>query len=287
MASESVAAQAKNKLHDERPDIKVVQFDSGFAVNQEVADRNTVRSRSVYEFDTQKRRRKELERVDRLKKEIGEEPITSVEGRRAYRFVKRAFDIVFSAGVVLMLAVPVAAACVAICLETPGAPIYAQERVGMNGRVIRVLKLRSMVVDAGDVEKYLSPGQLRQWQVERKVDDDPRVTRVGGFIRKTSLDELPQFLNVLTGDLAVIGPRPITEAELDQHFTAAEREELLSVRPGITGLWQATERNEATFESGRRQQIELRYVRNRGFAMDARCFFGTFGAMFGKKATGR
>ena len=215
-------------------------------------------------------------------------PVSSEKSERfCYRVCKRAFDIVFSAGVLLVLAVPVAVACAAICLESPGAPIYAQERVGMNGRVIRVLKLRSMVADAGDVEKYLSPGQLRQWQVERKVDDDPRVTRVGGFIRKTSLDELPQFLNVLVGDLAVIGPRPITKAELDQHFTVAEREELLSVRPGITGLWQATERNQATFESGRRQRIELHYVRERGFAMDARCFFGTFGAMFGKKATGR
>ena len=187
----------------------------------------------------------------------------------------------------MILAVPVAAACIAICLETPGAPVYAQERMGMHGRVIRVLKLRSMVSDAGDVEKYLSPDQLRQWRVERKVDEDPRVTRVGAFIRKTSLDELPQFLNVLKGDLSVIGPRPITKSELDQHFTAAERDELLSVRPGITGLWQATERNQATFESGRRQQIELHYVRERGFAMDARCFLGTFGAMFGKKATGR
>lgn len=208
-------------------------------------------------------------------------------GSFCYRICKRAFDIVFSAGVTLVLAIPVAVACVAICLETPGAPVYTQERVGANGRVIRVLKLRSMVADAGNVEKYLSPEQLHQWRVERKVDDDPRVTRVGGFIRKTSLDELPQFLNVLKGDLAVIGPRPITVAELEQHFTPSEREELLSVRPGITGLWQATERNQATFESGRRQQIELRYVRGRGFAMDARCFFGTFGAMFGKKATGR
>ena len=251
------------------------------------SERKTVRSGVAYDINDGMGSAESSERAKRLKEELGSVPVSGIEGRVAYRFLKRAFDIVFSAGVVLMLAVPVAAACVAICLETPGAPVYAQERVGMNGRVIRVLKLRSMVVDAGDVEKYLSPGQLRQWQVERKVDDDPRVTRVGGFIRKTSLDELPQFLNVLTGDLAVIGPRPITEAELDQHFTAAEREELLSVRPGITGLWQATERNEATFESGRRQQIELRYVRDRGFAMDARCFFGTFGAMFGKKATGR
>lgn len=208
-------------------------------------------------------------------------------GSFCYRACKRVFDIAFSVGVTLVLAIPVAAACVAIRLETPGAPVYAQERVGMDGRVIRVLKLRSMVADAGNVEKYLGPEQLRQWQVERKVDDDPRVTRVGGFIRKTSLDELPQFLNVLKGDLSVIGPRPITAAELEQHFSPSECEELLSVRPGITGLWQATERNEATFESGRRQQIELRYVRERGFAMDVKCFFGTFGAMFGKKATGR
>lgn len=87
--------------------------------------------------------------------------------------------------------------------------------------------------------------------------------------------------------MSVIGPRPITEEELSQHFSPEEREELLSVRPGITGLWQATDRNGATFESGDRQRIELEYVRNRGFAMDAKCFFGTFSAMFGKKATGR
>ena len=144
-----------------------------------------------------------------------------------------------------------------------------------------------MVSDAGNVEKYLSPEQLRQWKIERKVDCDPRITRVGAFIRKTSLDELPQFLNVLIGDLSVIGPRPITRDELDQHFTSADRDELLSVRPGITGLWQATERNGATFESGLRQKIELHYVRNRCFRMDWRCFFGTFGAMFGKDKTGR
>lgn len=204
-----------------------------------------------------------------------------------YRLIKRVFDIVFSAGVSAVLAIPVAAVCAAICLESPGAPIYSQERVGRGGKPIRVLKLRSMVSDAGNVEKYLSPEQLRQWKIERKVDCDPRITRVGAFIRKTSLDELPQFLNVLIGDLSVIGPRPITRDELDQHFTSADRDELLSVRPGITGLWQATERNGATFESGLRQKIELHYVRNRCFRMDWRCFFGTFGAMFGKDKTGR
>ena len=208
-------------------------------------------------------------------------------GTLFYRVCKRTFDIAFSAACTAVLVIPMAGVCAAICAESPGCPVYAQERVGRGGRVIRVLKLRSMVADAGDVQKYLSPEQLRQWEVERKVDDDPRITKVGRFIRKRSIDEVPQFLNVLKGDLSVIGPRPITREELEQHFTDEERDELLSVRPGITGLWQATERNGATFESGLRQKIELHYVRNRSFRMDWRCFTGTFGAMFGKHKTGK
>lgn len=201
--------------------------------------------------------------------------------------MQKNIDIAFSAGCTAVLAIPMAGVCAAICVESPGCPVYTQERVGRGGRVIRVLKLRSMVPDAGDVQKYLSPEQLRQWEVERKVDDDPRITKVGQFIRKCSIDEVPQFLNVLKGDLSVIGPRPITRDELDQHFTDEEKAELLSVTPGITGLWQATDRNAATFESGMRQKIELHYVRNRCFRMDWKCFTGTFGAMFGKRRTGR
>lgn len=208
-------------------------------------------------------------------------------GTLFYRICKRTFDIAFSAGCAAVLAIPMSCVCAAICVESPGCPVYTQERVGRGGQVIRVLKLRSMVSDAGDVQKYLSPEQLHQWEVERKVDNDPRITKVGRFIRKCSIDEVPQFLNVLKGDLSVIGPRPITCDELDQHFSEEEKAELLSVRPGITGLWQSTDRNEATFESGLRQQIELHYVRNRSFRMDWKCFNGTFGAMFGKHRTGR
>lgn len=208
-------------------------------------------------------------------------------GMLAYRFLKRLFDLVFSLCVSVMLVIPVAIVCAFICLESPGNPLYAQERVGKGGKTIKILKLRSMVADAGNVQKYLSPEQLHQWEVERKVDDDPRITKVGQFIRKCSIDEMPQFLNVLNGDLSVIGPRPITRDELEQHFSDEEKVELLSVQPGITGLWQATDRNAATFESGLRQKIELYYVRNRCFRMDLKCFTGTFGAMFGKKRTGR
>lgn len=208
-------------------------------------------------------------------------------GTLFYRICKRTFDIVFSLCCTALLAIPIAGVCAAICAESPGPPIYSQERVGRGGRAIRVLKLRSMVTDANDVHKYLNPKQLNQWEVERKVDDDPRITKVGQFIRKCSIDEMPQFLNVLKGDLSVIGPRPITRDELEHHFSEDEKGELLSVTPGITGLWQATDRNTSTFESGMRQKIELHYVRNRSFRMDWKCFTGTFGAMFGKHRTGR
>ena len=153
--------------------------------------------------------------------------------------------------------------------------------------MIHVLKLRSMVADAKDVHKYLSPEQLHQWEVERKVDDDPHITKAGRFIRKCSIDEVPLSLNVLKGDLPAICPRLITRDELGRHFSDEEKAELISVRPVITGLWQSIDLNKATFESGLRQQIELHYVRNQCFRMDWKCFTGTFGATFGKHRTGR
>lgn len=208
-------------------------------------------------------------------------------GTLFYCICKRTFDMAFSARCAAVLAIPMACVYAAICVESPGCPVYTQERVGRGGRVIRVLKLRSMVSDAGDVQKYLSPEQLHQWVAERKVDNDPRITKVGQFIPKCSIDEIPQFLNVFKGDLSVIGPRIITRDELDRHFTDDERDELQSVIPGITGLWKATDRNATIFESGMRQKIELPYVRNRCFHMNWKCFTGTFGAMYGKKRTGR
>lgn len=131
------------------------------------------------------------------------------------------------------------------------------------------------------------PRQLHQCEVERKVGNDPRITKVGQLIRMCSIQEVPQFLNVLKGNLSVIGPCPITRDELERNFSEDEKGKLLSVTPCITGLWQATDRNTSTFESGMRQTIELHYVRNRSFRMDWKCFTGTFGAMFGKHRTGR
>ena len=162
--------------------------------------------------------------------------------------------------------------------------MFRQRRIGKDGREIRIWKFRSMFSDAHDhPERYLDEAQMAQWAREQKVSGDPRITRIGRFIRKTSLDEVPQFLNVLMGDMSVIGPRPVTLEETYEF--GDDRDEALSVRPGITGWWQVTDRNDATWANGRRQELELWYVRNMGLATDARVFLETFGAMFG--GTGR
>lgn len=156
------------------------------------------------------------------------------KGGSGYLALKRAFDIVFSAGVCAVLLIPVVAACVAIEIDTPGKPFFRQERVGKNGKPIYIFKLRTMVSDAHEhPEKYMTSEQLAQWKREQKVDDDPRITRVGRFLRRTSLDELPQFINVLVGDLSIIGPRPVTLEETYEYGDA--RDEVLSCKPGITG----------------------------------------------------
>lgn len=199
-------------------------------------------------------------------------------GGVGYRFIKRTFDVVFSGAVCLVGLIPSAIVCAAIAADSPGSPIFRQERVGQGGRRIGIYKFRTMVADAHEhPERYMTPEQLAQWEREQKVDDDPRVTRIGRVLRNTSLDEIPQFLNVLLGDLSVIGPRPVTQAETLEF--GDERDEFLSVKPGITGWWQVTERNDATWENGRRQELELYYVRHASLALDLRVFAKTFKAL--------
>lgn len=199
-------------------------------------------------------------------------------GGAGYRFAKRLFDIVFSAVVCAILALPVLVLCLLVMIDSPGAPFFRQERIGLNGKKIRIWKIRTMVADAHtNPGRYMTPQQLEQWEREQKLDDDPRITRIGRLLRNTSLDELPQFLNVLTGDLSVIGPRPVTIEETYEFGNA--RDEFLSVKPGITGWWQVTERNKATWKNGDRQMLELFYVRHASFALDLRIFVRTFKAM--------
>lgn len=198
-----------------------------------------------------------------------------------YRFLKRFFDVVFSLCVVVVGLIPGLLLSIAVVIDTKGSPIYSQVRVGKWGKPFRIYKFRTMVVDSDNVEKYFTPEQLEVWERERKVDDDPRITKLGRILRATSFDETAQFVNVLLGQISVIGPRVITYDELE-HFGDAKAQ-LLSVTPGITGMWQTGQRNLATFENGLRQSIELEYARRANICTDISVFFKTFNVMISKR----
>lgn len=199
---------------------------------------------------------------------------------KTYRYVKRLLDLGISLLVTAVGAIPVAMTCMVIRLESTGAPLLRLDRVGRDGVPFGMYKLRTMYEDAEErIEGYLTPDQLAEWEAEHKVDDDPRITKVGRFLRKTSLDEFPQFLNVILGDMSIVGPRPVTEEELERYGDDVDT--VLSVRPGVTGYWQAFARNDATWESGERQEMEMHYVLHITPAFDARIILKTFGAISG------
>ena len=170
----------------------------------------TVRSGTIYDFDMQERRRESLERAERLKAELGDEPITGTDDRIAYRFVKRVFDFAFSAAVLVLLSWLFVIIAILVKVDDPKGPVFfKQTRVGKNGREFEMLKFRSMCVDAEEKLADLKELNEKTGPVF-KIAEDPRITRVGKWLRKLSLDELPQFINVLRSDipLRILKTRP-------------------------------------------------------------------------------
>ena len=192
-----------------------------------------------------------------------------------YAFIKRMIDILLSAIGSLVLLPVFLIISILIILDDGGSPLYSHSRIGKNGKKIKVYKFRSMRTDAGELEDLLTPEQLEQYQKEFKIDNDPRITKIGNFTRKTSIDELPQILNILKGDMSIIGPRPLVEKEIKQCYNDEQIAKFLSVKPGLTGYWQAYARNNATYESGERQKMEMNYVDNQSLLLDIRIFFKT------------
>lgn len=178
--------------------------------------------------------------------------------------IKRVLDIAL-----VLLAAPVVLVvllvCSALVAVDGGSPFYTQPRVGRFGRHFRMWKLRSMVVDAdARLESYLAgnPAARREWDHSQKLRNDPRVTKIGSFLRKTSLDELPQLWNVLTGDMSIVGPRPMLVEQQAMYPGSA----YFALRPGITGYWQVTARNESSFAE--RAAYDAEYLRKVSFAQD-------------------
>lgn len=181
---------------------------------------------------------------------------------------KRAFDIFFSLNILFFLSPLFVIISFLILLTSRGSIFFSQERVSMNGKIFKCFKFRTMYKNADQSLKELlenSPEMKKEWYSLWKLKNDPRVTFVGKFLRRTSLDELPQFLNVLKGDLSVVGPRPVTLTEITLYF-GQRASKILSIRPGITGLWQVSGRNNVSFET--RLEMEENYIDNHGFFFD-------------------
>ncbi len=176
-----------------------------------------------------------------------------------FPIAKRALDII-GAGLGLVLLSPFFLV-VALLVRADGGPaFFAHQRVGRGGKLFGCLKFRSMVIDSqARLEALLAsdPAARAEWEATRKLKNDPRITRIGRFLRSTSLDELPQLINVLRGEMSLVGPRPVQEAEIDRYYGASAAH-YMAVRPGITGLWQVSGRSETSYES--RVALDVSYV---------------------------
>jgi lipopolysaccharide/colanic/teichoic acid biosynthesis glycosyltransferase len=172
---------------------------------------------------------------------------------------------------------PIVALCVVALWFEGGNPFYRQDRLGKNGKRFSILKLRTMVRNADDVlEDYLAndPAMRREWDEKQKLINDPRVTRIGAALRSTSLDELPQLWNVITGEMSLIGPRPMMPDQLSMYGNPAH---YFAQRPGITGLWQISARNENRFSF--RNEVDATYDENLSLWGDIAIIFKTVGVM--------
>lgn len=211
-----------------------------------------------------------------------------------YDFFKRVFDIVCSLLASIILIIPIVVISIIICLKDKGNPFYLHKRIGKNYTEFNVWKFRSMKIGADKLENMLTPEQLMEYKKEYKLKDDPRLIGYkkigdgckcfGAKLRRMSLDELPQIpFNILVGNMSVVGPRPILKSELEENYSPEEQRLLLSVKPGLTGYWQAYARNNAEYSNGKRQKMELYYIKNRSFWLDIKIIFKTVDTVLGKK----
>lgn len=201
-----------------------------------------------------------------------------------YKFTKRIIDIIGSIIGILILIPTTLIIYLArkVLKEDKGPLFYEQLRYGKNGKVFKLYKFRSMCIGADKkLKEYLENNDEAREEFEKthKLQNDPRITKIGNFLRKSSLDELPQMINILKGDMSFVGPRPVVEKEVEEYGT--NKDKFLSVRPGLTGYWQVNGRSNTTYEE--RMKMELYYVDNCSLWLDIKIFFKTFITVFKKE----
>lgn len=199
--------------------------------------------------------------------------------KATYLVIKRIFDIIVSLFAIVALSPLLLLTIIAIKIDSKGKAIYTQDRIGLNGKLFKLYKFRSMVTDADkQLEEILAKDDVLalEYRINKKFKNDPRITRVGKFIRKVSIDELPQLVNVLKGDMSLIGNRPYLPREIDDMRPYFEQ--IVKTKPGITGLWQTSGRSNTTFKT--RCKLESEYSDNACIAIDVKIFFKTFIVVF-------
>lgn len=196
--------------------------------------------------------------------------------RNTYEFLKRLMDIICSMSALIVLAPILIVVAILIKIESKGPVIFSQERVGINNKKFKMYKFRSMVVNAEDMKEKLEKQNERKGPMF-KIKNDPRITTIGRFIRKTSIDELPQLINILKGEMSIVGPRPSLPKEVIQFEPwMLER---LKVKPGLTCYWQVQGRDHIEFEDWMR--LDVKYVKDRNFLLDIKLMFKTFFVFLG------
>ncbi|MEI8301203.1 MAG: sugar transferase [Chlamydiota bacterium] len=201
----------------------------------------------------------------------------------SYSFLKRSFDLIFSLGFLVIFSPLFLIIALLIKLSSKGPVFYRSQRVGLANKPISCLKFRTMYLDAENRLNTLlsqNPSLHQEWVQYQKIKQDPRILPIGRFLRKTSLDELPQFFNVLLGDLSVVGPRPFYEHQVKEYL-GDKVDKFLSVKPGITGLWQVSGRNLLTFTE--RLVLEETYIDNLSFLKDCQIILKTLPAVISSK----
>lgn len=192
--------------------------------------------------------------------------------KKAYNVTKRILDILLSFVGLIVLSPVFLLIGIIIKIDSKGPVFFTHKRIGKNGKEIGIYKFRTMHENAEKMIQNFTKEQMEEYKENYKLKNDPRITKIGKFLRKTSLDELPQILNILKGDLAIIGPRPVVISELEKY--GPNKGKFLSVKPGLTGYWQANGRSTTTYEE--RIEMELYYVENRNLWLDIKIFLKTF-----------
>lgn len=196
-----------------------------------------------------------------------------------FKVIKRLFDIIVSFLGLLILSPLFLLLTILIKCDSKGPVFFIQKRIGRNGKKFGIFKFRTMRINAEELIASFTPEQLKEWKENFKLKNDPRITRVGKFLRNTSLDELPQLINIFIGHMSLVGPRPIVEEELEWY--GEKKNVLLSVRPGLTGWWATNGRSEVSYPE--RCNYELYYVYNCSLFLDIKILFKTFSAVFSRK----